>query len=142
MEPITLERSIWIAAPRERVWLAVTEASQIAQWFATGVELTQEGDIISARIGDQLVAVAVIEVNDPPQQVTTRSLPDRILTTTYRLDEENGGTRFTVIEAGFESLSEADRKTRFQQDGDGWEAAIANLHAYLEGRALPRPEGF
>ena len=29
MEKLTIERSIWIAAPRERVWQAVTDPAQI-----------------------------------------------------------------------------------------------------------------
>ena len=33
MAPISVERSIWIAAPRERVWQAVVEPEQVAQWF-------------------------------------------------------------------------------------------------------------
>src|SRR5688572_19975639 len=30
---VTIERSIWIAAPRERVWQAVTDPEQVIQWF-------------------------------------------------------------------------------------------------------------
>jgi uncharacterized protein YndB with AHSA1/START domain len=33
MEKLVVERSIWIAAPRERVWQAVTDPEQLAQWF-------------------------------------------------------------------------------------------------------------
>ena len=138
----TLERSIWIAAPRERVWQAVTDLAQVAQWFAPGTVFSQKGDIICIRIGEQDVEVAVIEVFDPPRQITTRSLPDRVLTTTYTLEEENGGTRFTVTEAGFESLPEDARQARLDQDDQGWEMALANLQAYIDGRDLPRPEGF
>ena len=28
------------------------------------------------------------------------------------------------------------------QNGAGWDMAVANLNAYIEGKALPRPEGF
>ena len=33
MEILTVERSIWIGAPRERVWQAVTDPEQLAQWL-------------------------------------------------------------------------------------------------------------
>ncbi|HEX9503294.1 MAG TPA: SRPBCC domain-containing protein [Patescibacteria group bacterium] len=79
---------------------------------------------------------------DPPRQITTRNLPDMSMTTTYTLEEENGGTRFTVTETGFESLSEDVRKERLDQNGKGWEMALENLKAYIDGRSLPRPEGF
>jgi uncharacterized protein YndB with AHSA1/START domain len=142
MEKRVVERSIWIAAPRERVWRAVTDPAQIAQWFAPGTIFSQEGDTFCIRVGEEDVEVAVVEMLDPPRQITTRSLPDRAITTTYTLEEENGGTRFTVTEAGFESLPEDARKARLDQDDQGWEMALANLQAYIDGRPLPRPEGF
>ncbi len=142
MEKITIKRNIWIAAPRERVWQAVTDPAQIAQWFATSTAFSQKGDTFYMRFGETEVAVAVIEAVDPPRQITTRSLPDRAVTTTYLLEEENGGTRFTVIESGLEALSEDERRKRLDQDEKGWEMALANLQAYIDGRSLPRPEGF
>ena len=33
MDSVAVERSVWIAAPRERVWRAITEAEQIMQWW-------------------------------------------------------------------------------------------------------------
>ena len=142
MREISIERSIWIAAPRERVWQAVTDPAQIAQWFAPGTSISQKGDTICVHIGDKEMEVAVVELVDPPRQLTTRQLPDRLLTTTYTLEEENGGTRFTVTEAGFEALPADARKERFEQDSKGWEMALENLKAYIDGRDLPCPEGF
>jgi uncharacterized protein YndB with AHSA1/START domain len=142
MEQVIIERSIWINAPRERVWQAVSDPAQIDQWFSTGTAISINGDVISVHMGGMDVEVAVIEVLDPPRQLTTRSLPDRMIATTYTLEEENGGTRFTVTETGLESLSEDTRRERIQQDSAGWELALENLNAFIEGRSLPRPEGF
>jgi uncharacterized protein YndB with AHSA1/START domain len=142
MEKIAIKRSIWIAAPRERVWQAVADPAQIAQWFAPGTTFSQNGNTISVRMGETDLEVAVIEVFDPPRQITTRHLPDRAITTTYTLEEENGGTRFTVTETGFEALSEKARKERLDQNDRGWEMALENLKAYIDRRNLPRPEGF
>src|SRR5262249_38673062 len=128
--------------PRERVWLAVSDPAQIAQWFAPGIDFSRKGDILSIRIGDQDIEVAVVEVVDPPRQLTTRSLPDRLITTTYTLEEEHGGTRVTVPEAGLESLPEPARKQRLEQDTPTWEIALENLKAFIDGKHLPRPEGF
>ncbi len=88
------------------------------------------------RIGETDMEVAVIELVDPPRQITTRNLPDRSITTTYTLEEENGGTRFTVTETGFESLPEDARKERLDQNGKGWEKVLENLKAFLAGRGL------
>jgi uncharacterized protein YndB with AHSA1/START domain len=137
-----LKRSIWIKAPRERVWLAISDPAQIAQWFAPGTPISQNGDIISIHVDGKDVEVAVIEVVDPPRQFTTRNLPDRTIATTYLLEEENGGTRFTVIESGLESLPVDARQKHLEQNGHGWEMALENLKAFIDGRPLPRPEGF
>ena len=142
MEKIAIQRSIWIAAPRVRVWQAVTDPAQIAQWFAPGTTFSQNGNTLSVRMGETDVEVAVIELFDPPRHMTTRSLPDRAITTTYTLEEENGGTRFTVTETGFEALSEEARQERLDQNDRGWEMALENLKASLDGRNLPHPEGF
>lgn len=142
MEKGTIERNIWINAPRERVWQAVTDPQQIAAWFAPGTAFSQNGNRISIRMGEMDVEVAVIEVLDPPRQLTTRSLHDTTLTTTYILEEENGGTRFTVIEAGLESLPDDARQGRIQQNGPGWEKVLENLKAYVDGEPLPHPAGF
>lgn len=142
MEKITIERTIWINAPRERVWQAVTEAEQIAQWFSPGMTFSQKGDTISIHMGEMTIEVAVIEVVDPPRRITTRNLPDKLRTTTYLLEEENGGTRFTVIENGLETLPEAERQEHLDKNGQGWENVLKNLKAFMEGQASPNPAGF
>jgi uncharacterized protein YndB with AHSA1/START domain len=142
VESIAIKRSIWIDAPRERVWQAITVPEQIAAWFAPGASFTQNGDIISVRVGDMDMEVAVVEVIDPPRQIMPRNLPDRSIATTYMLEEENGGTRFTVIESGLESLPEDARQQHLDQDGLGWEMALENLRAYIDGKSLPHPAGF
>jgi len=132
MRKIAIERSIWIAAPRERVWQAVTDPAQIAQWFAPGTSFSQNGNKICVRIGEMDMEVALTELVDPPRQITTRNLPDRSMTTTYTLEEENGGTRFTVTETGFEALPEDVRKEHLDQNGKGWETVLENLKAHVE----------
>lgn len=142
IETKVVERSIWIDAPRERVWKAVSEPEQIASWFAPGTTFSFNDNKISVLIGDTMMEVAIVVVFEPPHKVSTRNLPEMTLTTTYTLDEENGGTRFTVTESGYELLSEDERKKRLEQDSAGWEMALKNLQAYIDGRELPRPAGF
>jgi uncharacterized protein YndB with AHSA1/START domain len=145
MAPISVERKIWIAAPRERVWEAVVEPEQVGQWFlppALGAQLRRDDDgKLSVLMGPMAVEVAVIEQIDPPRQLTSRGLPDRLIAATYALEEENGGTRVTVTLTGFEALPEAAVQDRLGPAGDGWEKALQNLKAFLEGTPLPFPDG-
>ncbi len=138
----TIIRSIWIAAPRERVWQAVIDPAQLQQWFAPGTPMSKNGDTISVRIGDTEVEVAVIEVFDPPRQITTRSLPERKVATTYLLEEENGGTRFTVTETGLDTIPAEERQQHIERNGRGWENALENLRAHIDRKPLPHPTGF
>lgn len=144
MESMSVERNIWIDAPRERVWRAVTEPEQVAHWFlpsALGAQMKRDdaGKLYMC-MGPMEVAVAEFERAEPPQQITSRSLPDRLLATTYRLDEEKRGTRVTVTMTGFEALPEDARQERLAPSGAAWEKALANLKAHVDGTQRPYPD--
>lgn len=146
MEQVTVERSIWIAAPREHVWLAVTEPEHVAQWLLPpmmGAQMKRDATgTLFVCMGDMEIPIAIMEAVDPPQTVRCHSLPDRLLATTYMLDEENGGTRVTVTMTGFESLPADAREDRLKPSGTGWEKALANLKAHVASAELPFPEGY
>jgi hypothetical protein len=59
----------------------------------------------------------VLEGMDPPRQITSRSLPDRLLAATYTLEEEKDGTRVTVKMTGFEALPDDARHDRLHVSG-------------------------
>ena len=101
-----------------------------------------ENNTVSIMMDGQFIDVAWIEVIEAPRQLTTRPLPDKRTATTYLLEDENGGTRFTVIESDLEALPAEDRAKYLEQNGASWELALANLNAYIEGKPLVRPEGF
>lgn len=142
-ERITMQRSIWIDAPRERVWQAVTEPEQIQQWFLpaalAGVMKRDEQNRLSVSFGPMSANFAVLEKLNPPHQFTTRALPDLLLATTYTLEEENGGTNLTVSMSGFEGLAVDSRHDRLKFTETGWEQALANLKAFVAGEAKPFP---
>src|SRR5262245_25152979 len=116
IEKLAVVRSIWIAAPRERVWEAVTEPEQVAQWFlpsSLGAQMKRDDTgKLYVCMGPMEVEVAVLEAADPPHRVTSRSMPDRLLATTYQFDQEKDGTRVTVTMTGFEALPEDARQER------------------------------
>lgn len=142
-QPITLERSIWIDAPRQQVWQAVTEPTQIQQWFlpaALGATMKRDDqNRLSVSFGPMSANIALLESLNPPHQLTTRALPDRLLATTYQLDDDSGGTRLTVRLSGFEVLPEEARSDRLNLTAAGWEQALANLKAFVAGEEKPYP---
>jgi uncharacterized protein YndB with AHSA1/START domain len=141
MEKLTVERSIWIAAPRERVWSAITEPAQLERWFAPGcpweIPALQVGATATFYNTVTETLLAIIKVVNPPRQFTLRwqpeaSYPATTLVTTFLLEAENGGTRITITEAGYETLPEDIRQKRFEETSRGYGMSIESLKAYVE----------
>ncbi len=146
-EKIAVERSIWIDAPRERVWQAVTEPKHLNQWYAT----YYHWDIPALHVGATVkfynkdnhadMQIATIAIVDPPREFTVRWQPDKeypamTLTTTFLLEEEDGGTRATIRESGYESLPDDVRQQWLDATGGGYTMSMENLKAHVEGRNL------
>jgi uncharacterized protein YndB with AHSA1/START domain len=142
----TVERSIWIAAPRQRVWDAVTEPDQMAQWFLSptlGAQMKRDdAGKVYVCFGPMEVGVAVFDTLDAPRRAVSRSLPELQLVTTYALEEENSGTRVTVTMSGFDALPTGAVQERLEPTGGAWEKALDNLKAFVEGKAIPHTQGF
>ncbi len=142
----TIEHKIWIAAPRERTWHAITETEQIKNWW---------GDVGYAEITELLPGAKIkfstsdgpiwptIRVVDPPHEFVYEwpphpryfSVP---FTTRYILDDENGGTRVTFSEVGFAAWPDDElRRARYERINKEFGMVLENLQAYLEGKDLP-----
>jgi uncharacterized protein YndB with AHSA1/START domain len=150
-EKYAVERSIWINASRERVWRAITDPEQIERWFSPGtswrLSALQVGGTLSVYNPetDTDMYVQVIEVVDPPHQLVLRSEPappevPHIIT--HRLEEENGGTRLTITDSGYELEPDDQRWNNMEQNAFGFGMMLENLQAYIEGKGLPYPGGF
>ena len=146
MEQLKVERSIWIEIPRERVWQAITDPADLAQWLlppALGADMKRDAnDTILVSMGGMEIPVAVLEEVDAPRQVRSYGLPDHVISITYLLEEENDGTRVTVTLSGFEKLPVDSRLDRIRTSDMAWEKALENLKAYVAGINLPFPEGY
>lgn len=151
MERIAIERQVWINAPRERVWEAITNPDQVAAWFAPGTTFKSTGAHVGARLyvahpetGAELY-VQVLEIVDPPARLVLRSQPEPpepSFFTSYRLEEENNGTRLTLVFGGYEGLPEEQREQMMRENGAGFELMLGNIKAFVEGTPLPQPQGF
>jgi uncharacterized protein YndB with AHSA1/START domain len=151
METVAIERSVWVNASRERVWEAITDPNQIAQWFAPGTTFKSTGDHVGARLyvedpetGAEMY-VQVLEVFEPPRRLVTRSQSEAhepSFFTSYQLEEENGGTRLDFVHGGYEGLPAEIRQQMVDQNTMGFELMLGNIKAFIEGTPLPNPEGF
>ncbi|MBK8025272.1 MAG: SRPBCC domain-containing protein [Chloroflexi bacterium] len=151
MDALAIERTIWIHASRERVWLALTHPQQVSAWFAPGTVFKSSGSEVGSRlyVEDQATGAElytqILEVVDPPSRLELRSQPESpapSFVTSYRLDEENGGTRLTLVFSGYEGLPEGVRQQVMDENSTGFELMLGNIKAYIEGLPLPNPQGF
>ena len=139
MEKMTVERTIWIAAPRERVWQAITDAKQIQRWWEDYWEIPALEVGGTVKFGDEDdPMLATIAVVDRPREFAIQWPPQPQyhsidVFTRYVLEEENGGTRVTVSETGFEALPDDIRQQRFDSTAEGYTTVLASLKDYVEG---------
>jgi uncharacterized protein YndB with AHSA1/START domain len=117
MTELKVEQSIWINASRERAWQAITQLEQMMQWFVPnlaniGMVMKQDDDgKLTILMGPTGMDVMRLESIESPNQVTLRNLPDELITITYSLEEENGGTCVKVIMAGLKGCQRKREKT-------------------------------
>lgn len=146
MEQLKVERSIWIDAPRERVWQAIADPSNLAQWLLPpmlGADMKRdEHNTLFVCMAGMEIPVATLETVEPQRHASSRGLPDNLIEIAYVLDDENHGTQVTVTMSGFEKLPEDARQDRFAPSGSAWEKALENLKASVAGTELPFPEGY
>jgi uncharacterized protein YndB with AHSA1/START domain len=135
---LIVERSIWINAPRERVWRAVTESEPITAWWGDPWDITALHVGAPIRFGaEPNVIIATIETLDPLREFkirwprTPHSPAD--MSTTFLLADEDGGTRVTIIEAGYEGLPDDMRQKRMDSSARGYAQVMDNLKTHVEG---------
>lgn len=147
-QPMTVERNIWIAASREKVWRAITDPQKIEQWFSPGarwqLSSLEVGGVLSVydEKTDTYPFAEVLLVVDPPTRLVLRSKFEPPYTTTYQLIEEKDGTRLLVTYVGYEAPTEDAHGGLVADDCDGISWILGNIKAVVEGTELPNPAGF
>jgi uncharacterized protein YndB with AHSA1/START domain len=141
MEALAVERSVSINAPRQRVWRAITDPAQLEQWYAPGcpweIPALQVGATVKFHNTDTDIQLATIEDLEPLHRFTLRweldpAHPGITLLNSFLLEEENGNTRVTVSQAGYESLPDGMREEQLRQDADAYTAIAESLKSYVE----------
>lgn len=142
MTPLMVECTIWLDVPIEQAWKATTEPTHLEQWYAPGyaweIPALEAGATVKFHNTETEILSATIEVLDPPYQLTLRWEPDSsyhalTLITTFRLQAENGGTRFTIQETGYEALPDEIRQKWMEDTESGYNGSLhLHLRKYLE----------
>jgi uncharacterized protein YndB with AHSA1/START domain len=135
--PDEVRKELTIAAPRERVWCALTEAGELLKWFpdrSAVVDLRPGGTFRltwESNGGD----TGVFDEIEPPSRLAFRwwqAGTGYRLRVEITLDEVDGGTRLVLVERGFRSIAEGRRAEIWGGNDEGWSKELEELRAYLE----------
>jgi len=132
-----MRKTLTIAAPRERVWRALTEAGELLRWFpdeVAEVDLRPGGSFRlewASGEGD----TGVFDEIDPPARLVFRWCHDGTehrLRVEITLEEVPEGTRLVLVERGFRGFAEDRRAEMHAGNDEGWSKELEELRTYLE----------
>jgi uncharacterized protein YndB with AHSA1/START domain len=143
-----IERNVTLAAPRSRVWQALTDHRQFGEWFKveldgpfrlgehTGGHITYPGyehlpwDCeVTALEPEEYFAFRWPQFDHETQQTV-----DYWTLVEFRLaDAPGGGTKLTISESGFDAVPEPLRTRAFTGNSEGWSIQAGNIKTYVEG---------
>jgi uncharacterized protein YndB with AHSA1/START domain len=146
-----IDRTIELTATPDRVWRALTTASEIAAWFRVSIDgplapgsevwMTVTGPKDSKGAGKRF-RVRIVEMEAPrrfawewhpgaidPAVDYSREPRTRV---TFTLEPIPGGTRLTMSETGFDAVSLARRAMVFSDNNNGWTQVLAWFRSHVE----------
>jgi uncharacterized protein YndB with AHSA1/START domain len=142
----TIERSIEIKAPVSKVWKALTDSSQFAQWFKAKFE----GPFVAGKTtkGKNLYPGFEFNLNFMVKEIRPESYfayawnPFPADTTIdyskedptlveFHLKKTATGTLVTVKESGFNRITASRRAEAFKMHSGGWEGQLENIAKFV-----------
>jgi uncharacterized protein YndB with AHSA1/START domain len=147
MSTDSIEKTIFLRAPRSRVWQALTDSGEFGNWFGVRFEAPFEsGAQIKGRITvpgyedalmeifiEQLVPESLFAYRWHPyavdQAVDYSSEPTTLVE--FRLADTAEGTSLTIVESGFDQLPPGRRSEAFRMNREGWTAQLTNIERYV-----------
>lgn len=142
-----IEKSVFLRAPRSRVWRAIATAPEFGTWFGVKLEgAFAPGARVSGRITtpgyEHVIMEITIERVDPERLFSYRWHPHAVepgvdysgeptTLVEFRLDEVAGGTKLTVIESGFDRIPALRRAEAFRMNDHGWAEQLRNIERHV-----------
>jgi uncharacterized protein YndB with AHSA1/START domain len=143
-----IEKSVEIKAPVSRVWRALTDHTEFAQWFKVklqtpfAVGAVTRGNVASPGC-EHLKFEVTVTAKEPeryfaftwhpfpidPNEDYSKETPTLV---EFTLEPMGGGTRLRVVESGFDNIPAHRRAEAFRMNEGGWEAQMKNIAAYVD----------
>jgi uncharacterized protein YndB with AHSA1/START domain len=153
-----IEKKILLSAPRSRVWMALTDATEFGEWFGVRfdgpfVEGRPLSGVIVPTTADAEVAKAQQPYAGKPFEITVERIqPERLFSfrwhpfamepgvdyskepTTlivFTLEEAPNGIMLTVTESGFDQIPLSRRAKAFAANEGGWTMVVTLIEKHL-----------
>jgi uncharacterized protein YndB with AHSA1/START domain len=146
----TIEKTIDLKAPIERVWRAISNHEEFGAWFRVALEKPFiVGEKTAGNITypgyEHMRLEALVETMDTNKLFAFkwRAIPDENgdsplgemeTLVEFKLEPIESGTRLLIIESGFASLpaDDAAKSEALRLNTQGWEMQIENIAAHVE----------
>ncbi|HEV2748845.1 MAG TPA: SRPBCC family protein [Allosphingosinicella sp.] len=144
----SIEKSIELNAPVERVWHALTDAAEFGSWFRVKLDGPfVPGETSRGRITypgyEHLPWEAKVVAMEPPRLFAFEWHPYAVdpdadysheprTLVEFRLDPVAAGTRLTVTESGFDRVPAHRREEAMRMNEGGWAEQMTNIQAHVE----------
>jgi uncharacterized protein YndB with AHSA1/START domain len=153
-----IEKKVLLRAPRERIWRALSNASEFGHWFGVKFDspfapgATLHGVIVGTSV-DEEVGKAQKAYAGKPFEITIEKIePQRLFSFRWHphatepdfdysdepttliefvLEDAAGGILLTVTESGFDGIPLARRASAFTANEQGWIMMVKVIEKYV-----------
>jgi len=151
METDRIERTMFLPAPRARIWQLLADSREFGKWF--GIEFNGPfitGALLRGRVthpGYQHLRVEITVERVVPERVLSwRWHPNAVDVTrdysaepttlvSFALADSTPGTQLTIVESGFNNIPVDRREVAWSENIKGWNMQTDALQRYVSRAA-------
>ena len=142
-----IEKTVFLRAPRSRVWRAIATPEEFGAWFGVNLDgAFAPGKQVSGRMTikgfEHLPMEITIDRVEPERLFSYRWHPyaidpkvdysaEPMTLVEFRLEDAPGGTQLTVTESGFDRIPAARRAEAFRMNEGGWASQLRNIERHV-----------
>lgn len=142
-----IEKTVFLRAPRSRVWRAIATPEEFGAWFGVNLDgAFAPGKQVSGRMTikgfEHLPMEITIDRVEPERLFSYRWHPyaidpkvdysaEPMTLVEFRLEDAPGGTQLTVTESGFDRIPASRRAEAFRMNEGGWASQLRNIERHV-----------
>jgi uncharacterized protein YndB with AHSA1/START domain len=142
-----IEKSIFLRAPRSRVWKALSDVDAFGEWFGVKLDgpfvpgahlrgkITHKGyedypfEITIERIEPESLLSWRWHPHSVDPKVNYAAEPTTLVI--FELEDAPGGTRLKVVESGFDGIPLSRRLEAYRGNDQGWTMQMESIERYV-----------